>query len=347
MKHTRTLLAAVVTSLAVTASVPALAGAATPYQPLPDLPSGSMRGTTQGVGKPATTINDALQKNGTAPVAPQGVNLWDCKPSADKPFPVILIHGQTMTANSSWAAFGPALKDQGYCVYAVNLPKDRQSLMGKVTRLVGYDFGGLTDIELSAAYTGAFVNEVLKSTGARKVDIVGYSEGGTVANLMAHNYGSAHFRKIVTIAGINVGINPFSVQDHNLIFTSPTQPALLGSIMTALSDSTAQMMSGSAVSEKLTHPDTVAGIDYTNISSKYDEFVVISKHNPNFQKAVPGATVSNIVLQDGCDKDLSNHTTIPYNKRVWAMVFNALAGKAVVEVPCLVALPSARSFDSK
>ncbi|WQD13431.1 MAG: hypothetical protein U1U88_001685 [Lawsonella clevelandensis] len=112
--------------------------------------------------------------------------------------------------------------------------------MGKVTRLVGYDFGGLTDIELSAAYTGAFVNEVLKSTGARKVDIVGYSEGGTVANLMAHNYGSAHFRKIVTIAGINVGINPFSVQDHNLIFTSPTQPALLGSIMTVLSDSTAQ-----------------------------------------------------------------------------------------------------------
>ncbi|WQD13430.1 MAG: hypothetical protein U1U88_001684 [Lawsonella clevelandensis] len=107
----------------MTASVPALAGAATPYQPLPDLPSGSMRGTTQGVGKPATTINDALQKNGTAPVAPQGVNLWDCKPSADKPFPVILIHGQTMTANSSWAAFGPALKTKATASMPSTFPR--------------------------------------------------------------------------------------------------------------------------------------------------------------------------------------------------------------------------------
>ena len=146
------------------------------------------------------------------------------------------------------------------------------------------------------------------------------------------------------MAGINVGINPLSLQDKKAIFKDDGQPAVIGNILNGLSVAAAQMMTGSEISTKLTTPDTVAGINYTNISSKYDEFVMMSKHNPNFQKAVPGTTVTNITLQDGCNKDRSDHLTVPYNHRIWALTINALAGQQVKEVPCLVALPFLRSY---
>ena len=348
MFQTSKTLAALVASAAIVASSTSLAVAApNNYQPLPELPSSTVRATTQGAGQSATSIADAIMKDGSDPVAPQGVNDWTCKPSAEKPNPVVLIHGMFMTANTAWAGLGPELKNQGYCVYAVNLPKDPDGLMSKAANLVGLDFGGLSDIDAASVFTAAFVNEVMKTTGAKKVNLVGYSEGGTISNLIAHTYGPSFINKIVTMAGINVGINPFGLQDNKAIWVKPDTPAALGKIMNEASVAAGQMMTGSSISERLTNPDTISGINYTNISSNFDEFVLMSKHNPNFQKAVPGAVVTNITLQDGCDKDYSDHLTVPFNKRVWALTINALAGTQVQQVPCLVAVPMLRTVDAK
>ncbi|WQD13433.1 MAG: hypothetical protein U1U88_001687 [Lawsonella clevelandensis] len=135
----------------------------------PRASSTTVRATTHGHGEVATSIADAILKDGTDSVAPQGVNDWSCTPSPTKPNPVILIHGMSMTANTAWAGFGPVLKDQGYCVYAVNMAKDRDGAMSKVVRAIGdLDFGGLADIEASATFTAAFINDVMKTTGAKK-----------------------------------------------------------------------------------------------------------------------------------------------------------------------------------
>ncbi|MDY2978773.1 MAG: alpha/beta fold hydrolase [Lawsonella sp.] len=347
MSQTTKTLAALVASVAIVASSTTLAAAAPNYRTLPELPSSTLRATTQGTGQAATSIADAIIKNGTDPVAPKGVNDWNCTPNPKKPNSVILIHGMFMTANTAWAGLGPVLKDQGYCVYAVNLPKDPKGLMSKAANVVGLDFGGLSDIDAASVFTAAFVNEVMKTTGAKKVNLVGYSEGGTISNLIAHTYGPSFINKIVTMAGINVGINPLGVQNNKALWTKPDTPAPLGKMLNKLSVAAGQMMSGSSISERLTKPDTVPGITYTNISSKHDEFVLMSTHNPNFQKAVPGATVTNITLQDGCSKDRSDHLTVPFNKRVWALTINALAGSQVQQVPCLVAIPLLRSVDAK
>ena len=339
---------AVLVSTLVILTGTATAAVATPtYAALPELSSATVRATTQGTGQAATSIADAIIKNGTDPVAPKGVNDWNCTPNPKKPNPVILIHGMIMTANTAWAGLGPVLKDQGYCVYAVNLPKDPKGLMSKAANVVGLDFGGLSDIDAASVFTAAFVNEVMKTTGAKKVNLVGYSEGGTVANLIAHTYGPSFIDNIITLGGINVGINPLGVQNNKALWTKPDTPAPLGKMLNKLSVAAGQMMSGSSISERLTKPDTVPGITYTNISSKHDEFVLMSTHNPNFQKAVPGATVTNITLQDGCSKDRSDHLTVPFNKRVWALTINALAGSQVQQVPCLVAIPLLRSVDAK
>ncbi|ALE34810.1 hypothetical protein IY73_05530 [Lawsonella clevelandensis] len=348
MFQTTKTLAALIASAAIVASSTTLAAAAPNYQKLPELPSSTVRATTQGHSQPATSIADAILKDGTDPVAPKGVNDWSCKPNPKKPNPVILIHGMSMTANTAWAGFGPVLKDRGYCVYAVNMAKDRDGAMSKVVRDIGgLDFGGLGDIEASATFTAAFINEVMKTTGAKTVDIIGYSEGGTVANLIAHTYGPSFIDNIITLGGINVGINPLGVQDVGAVYAENAEPALVGNILEFGTIAAAQMMTGSPIINSITNPDTLPGITYTNLSTKYDQFTAISTHNPNFQKAVPGATVTNITVQDGCDKDHSDHLTLPYNKRVWAIVLNTLADKKVIEVPCLVAVPALRSIDAK
>ncbi|WP_276771302.1 esterase/lipase family protein [Lawsonella clevelandensis] len=228
------------------------------------------------------------------------------------------------------------------------MAKDRDGAMSKVVRAIGgLDFGGLGDIEASATFTAAFINEVMKTTGAKTVDIIGYSEGGTVANLIAHTYGPSFIDNIITLGGINVGINPLGVQDVGAVYAENAEPALVGNILEFGTIAAAQMMTGSPIINSITNPDTLPGITYTNLSTKYDQFTAISTHNPNFQKAVPGATVTNITVQDGCDKDHSDHLTLPYNKRVWAIVLNTLADKKVIEVPCLVAVPALRSIDAK
>lgn len=340
---------AVLVSTLVILTGTATAAVATPtYAALPELSSATVRATTQGTGQAATSIADAIIKNGTDPVAPKGVNDWNCTPNPKKPNPVILIHGMSMTANTAWAGFGPVLKDQGYCVYAVNMAKDPDGAMSKVVRAIGnLDFGGLADIKASATFTAAFINEVMKTTGAKKVDIIGYSEGGTVANLIAHTYGPSFIDNIITLGGINVGITPFGLQDLEAVYTKNAEPTIVGNILEFGSVAAAQMMNGSPIINAITKPDTIAGITYTNLSTKYDEFSNISTHNPNFQKAVPGATVTNITIQDGCSKDFSDHLTLPYNKRAWAIALNTLAGKKVVDVSCLVAIPALRSIDAK
>lgn len=182
--------------------------------------------------------------------------------------------------------------------------------------LVNIKLGGLVDIFQSTQFAAALVKEVLKATGANKVDIVGYSEGGTIVNVMAHTYDMSQVGKIVTVGGINTGINPLGLQDKDVLYKDGGEATVIGNIGEFVSIAGLQMMTGSPVMNKATeNGDTVAGLTYVNISSAKDEYVMLSTTNPNSQKAVPGAIVTNITLQDGCKADDSGHLALPYNTR--------------------------------
>src|SRR4051794_20979958 len=97
----------------------------------------------------------------TPGVDPPGVNAKNCKPTAEHPYPVVLVHGTWMDRSISWNVIGPALFQQGYCVFSLD-----------------YGRRGTQPIANSAHELATFVDQVLAETGASKVSIVGHSQGG-------------------------------------------------------------------------------------------------------------------------------------------------------------------------
>src|SRR5690606_26282354 len=107
---------------------------------------------------PHTFIPTVIQGGLPGSNAP-GTNDWDCRPTEAHPDPVILVHGTFGNKATNWQTFGPLLKNEGYCVFALNY--GMESVPGDL-------FGGQDRIEDSAAELAVFVEEVLAATGAEK-----------------------------------------------------------------------------------------------------------------------------------------------------------------------------------
>ncbi len=89
-----------------------------------------------------------------------GVNLPSCT-SADPP--VVLLHGSFSTMAANFTTLVPALRGSGRCVYGLN-----------------YGRQGIDAVTGSARAAARLVRTVLRVTGAERVDVVGYSQGGLV-----------------------------------------------------------------------------------------------------------------------------------------------------------------------
>src|SRR6266576_6867291 len=102
--------------------------------------------------------------------SPPGANDGSCKPSAAHPRPVVLVHGTFADMSDSWQALSPLLYNHGYCVFALNY--------GSYEGSGQFGIYATGDIAQSAEQLKSCVGSVLKATGARKVDLVGHSQGG-------------------------------------------------------------------------------------------------------------------------------------------------------------------------
>lgn len=290
------------------------------------VPNANTDGTTDEIAKNvfAAMMSDHVTK------APRGVNNWSCKLTPEHPKPVVLLHGAYMSMYTAWSNFGPRLADEGYCVYAINYGREEDSAFAKMTEL-----NGTGPIDKSVEQVWMFIQGLMAHTGAQKIDLIGYSEGGLQGQLLTHRHRGNYVDNFISIGGVVKGTTLGGVA--NLIpVLKKTGGDVDGFIASLGGQGTNDMVAGSAiVKEANAGGDVLPGIQYTAISSQYD-LVAYPMENTQFTK---GPSVRNIVLQDGCSKDKSEHLSEVYNDRTYAYVSNTLAGKTVHQVPCDVVLP--------
>lgn len=235
-----------------------------------------------------------------------GWNNWSCKPSAAHPRPVVLVHGTFGNSVDNWLGLAPYLVHRGYCVYSL----DYGQLPGVPL------FNGLGPIDRSAGQLGTFVDRVLASTGAAKTDIIGHSQGGMMPRYYLKFLGGAP--KVNALVGL-------APDNHGTTLLGLTQllPYFPGAedLVSAATPGLADQIAGSAFQQKLNAGgDTVPGVKYTVIATQYDEVVT-----PYRSAFLNGADVRNVVLQDLCALDLSEHVAIGLTDRIaWHEALNAL-----------------------
>ncbi|MEW2523852.1 alpha/beta fold hydrolase [Streptomyces sp. NPDC047071] len=264
------------------------------------------------------TATAAASPASAAAVAPtRGWNDYDCRPSAAHPRPVVLVHGTFANSVDNWLVLAPYLVGRGYCVFSLDygqLP---------LVPLVH----GLGPLAKSAEQLDAYVDKVLEATGAEEVDLVGHSQGG----MMPRHYlkflgGAAKVNALVGLAPDNHGTTLLGLT--KLLPYFPGVEALLTTATPGLAD----QIAGSKFLTRLNAGgDTVPGVRYTVIATRYDEVVT-----PYRSQFLDGPNVRNVLLQDLCPVDLSEHVAIGALDRIaHHEVANALDPAHATPTTCL------------
>lgn len=251
-----------------------------------------------------------------------GTNDFRCKPTRRHPRPVVLVHGLSGNRSTNWQTYGPLLRNHGYCVFALTY--------GVVpgTPLPADQLGGMGPMERSAVELKRFVKRVLRATHARKVDLVGHSEG----TLMPDYYvkflgGRKHVRSYISLAPLWHGTQ--LAASYGALLNSP-----FGPMPPVGCASCAQFAAGSAFLTKLRSGGTpkVKGVRYTNIVTTHDELVL--PYTSGIQ-----AGMRNIVLQQVCGQDYAEHFQIAADINASRIVLNRLDPARARSVRCQPVAP--------
>ncbi|MDQ0937883.1 esterase/lipase family protein [Streptomyces turgidiscabies] len=254
----------------------------------------------------ATAQAETQAESNSASASGRGWNDYSCKPSTAHPRPVVLVHGTFANGVDNWLTLAPYLTNRGYCVFSL----DYGQLPGVPL------FHGLGPIGRSAEQLAAFVDKVLAATGATETDLVGHSQGGMMPRYYLKFLGGA--AKVHTFVGIAPSNHGTTLNGlANLLKYFPGAEDLLSTATPALAD----QVSGSAFLAKLNAGgDTVPGVRYTVLATRYDEVVT-----PYRSQFLSGSDVHNVLIQDLCPLDLSEHAAVGLLDRiVFHEVTNAL-----------------------
>ncbi|MDK8846263.1 triacylglycerol lipase [Corynebacterium sp. MSK297] len=261
---------------------------------------------------------------------PRGVfeDDWSDRPTADKPWPVILIHG-TVDTKGVWQELGTELRADGWCVFAPD-----------------YGKRGTAAMEESAVQLGAYIEAVRTITGAEQVILIGHSQGGLLARYWMRTSGHAHYVKhLVSLGAPNHGttmggiLSPLVTNNltenimHSLIqhwFGPVGFQQITGSEIFAVfndgddgGDGNSDDSSRAHENDSSTHGsgELEDGVDYTCIASRQDTVV----HPPEtcFLNG-PAHQVRNVWVQDIIPRANVQHQDLPMNKHVRAIIRTGL-----------------------
>ena len=285
----------------------------------------TLAGTAQASTLPVNyDFSTAFAATVSSPATPPpGADNFSCKPAAAHPYPVILVHGTVENMDDNWQAASPILVNNGYCVFAFNYGGSSANA----------DFQGTGEIAASARQLASFVATVVAATGASKVDLVGHSQGGMMPRYYINFLGgAAYVNALVALAPSNYGT---TLDGLTTLFTDLGAGSLINGAQSGSCESCVEQEQGSSFLVNLNATPTVPGVQYTVIESRGDE-VVTPYTNAFLPKA---SNVTNILVQNQCPLDATDHLEIAYDPIALADMLNALDPAHPVRVPCLVVLP--------
>ncbi|KAG0227616.1 hypothetical protein BGW41_003725 [Actinomortierella wolfii] len=236
----------------------------------------------------------------------EGLNDYNCKPSAKYPRPVILV--------------------QGMCVYALTY--------GRWKNLPG--FGAVADIRQSGQELSVFVNDVLKRTNTTQVDMVGHSQGGILGRYWAKYLdGAGKIKTYVGVSPIQQGTDLSGIVTFGrLTGTFDSSKGMIDFFCPACY----QMVYDSTFIKELNAGgDTIPGVTHYNIATKMDE--VVTPWKRSFQNS-NGAT--NTVLQDLCALSINEHLTMVNSPVVIQFILNSLDPENAKTANCLTTITGAK-----
>lgn len=336
----RRIVAAVASAAALTLAAPASAFAADPApapapapapQPVepPVMSPHSPEGVPAGpVGPafltwPAASTHSKLHP-GSRPV---GANDWTCKPAAGTR-PVVLIPGTGEDAFATWSAYAPRLKAAGLCVYTFNV--------NPVTNPIDETKPFSGHIRSSAQFLGTFVDRVLASTGADKVDLVGHSQGGgpLPRAYLKYEGGAVKVNQLIGLVPSNYGTTVYGLDRLLAKEGTPANWALGTNARLHNNYALPEQLMGSPFLTELNAGGlTQPGVKYTVITTRYDDVVT-----PWTNALIHEPGVTNIVMQDLCRLDHTDHFGFTYDPVALQVVLNTLQ-PAKAKAPLCVYVP--------
>lgn len=270
--------------------------------------------------------SELTNPNGSLP----GTNDYSCRPTARHPNPVVLVHGTGGGSQTNWGAYAPLLKNNGFCVFSFTYG----ALPG--APWPANQIGGTGPLATSAQQLKTTVERVLASTGATKVDLIGHSQGTLMPSYYVKVLGGADkVGKYVSLAPLWRGTGGDLGRAASVFIRGLNVPDPYFPIFESVGD----MLPGSRFLEKIWVGGSpyVPGVEYTNISTRFDELVL--PYTSGQVDGPPGTTVRNIVVQDTCGQDFSDHLAIAGSRRAAYFALNALDPQHPRAVPCYVVPP--------
>lgn len=327
-------LAVAASTLALVLGSTGLAHAAPDPVPTPEQPGGvALPHSPDGVpagpeGRPFLTWPLASAHSQLYPGSkPQGVNDFTCKP-APGTRPVVLVPGTGEDAFATWSMYGPRLKQAGLCVYTFNY----NAMTGPLQE--AKPFSG--HIRSSAAFMAGFVDKVLASTGADRVDLVGHSQGGgPLPRAYLKWYGGAN--KVDQLVGLVPSNHGTTVYGLDKLLSKEGTPANWLLTTNAANHNNwalpEQLVGSPFLTELNDGGMTVPGVRYTVITTRYDDVVT-----PYTNAFIDEPGVKNIVMQDLCSLDHTDHFGFTYDPVAVQVVLNTLQ-PAKAQAPRCVYVP--------
>lgn len=260
-----------------------------------------------------------------------GTNDFDCRPTARHPRPVMLLHGSGGGRQTNWATLAAVLVREGYCVFA-------PTYGSLATVWPASAIGGLGPKIDSAWDVKTFADEVLSRTQSTRLDVVGHSLGTEIPTYwMKYLGGRGEVAHYVALAPYwKQGPDEDDARGES-IATFRTQLGVPEPIRPKCQDCSeppADLNFNRAV--RLPTP-YLPGVRYTNVVTRHDE--IVTPYTVGLLDGPSGMDVTNIVVQNGCAQDRSDHMSITANRRSAAIVLNALDPEHPRPVPCVPVAP--------